>query len=124
MVIIMKWFKNIYRNTFINKWMKKILLSTKDHLGKESATRINGYLMSVMITLMVIVVCGIELGNMYIAFSVGDFYTVGYEFVCIFGMVLAHQLVLFNLKKSSEKSPFPTLEKMKGIDNKGNKDDE
>lgn len=116
----MKWLNKLWESSFVKKWRDKILDSTKDHLGKESATRINGYLMSAMITLMVVVTCAVEIGNMYIAFKELTPYEIGYGFIAIFGMVLSHQLVLFNLKKSSEQSSFPTVEALK----KGNTETE
>lgn len=87
--------------------------SLKDHLGKPSATRITGYMVSAMLVIMILTVCGAEITKVINDISG---YTPSYGFLGMFALLLSHQLVLFNLKKASEKTSFPTLEKF----NEGN----
>lgn len=99
-----------------NNFRNMIIKSCKDHLGKESATRISGYILTIMICIIVLISCIIDLINGYSAFINNMTYELSMQTIAIFGMLLTQQSILFNLKRKSEETNFPTLE-----NNKNNK---
>jgi hypothetical protein len=97
----------------------KISNSCKDHLGKDSATRINAYIMTALIGLIVICFLGIEVINAIDAYkSEGVGYTVSTQLVVLVTLLLGHQALLLNLKRKSEDTSFPTVEILKEIEKK------
>lgn len=83
--------------------------SLKDHLGKSSSTRINGYWMSILFTLCVLSCIGIEI---YEAVKSSSSYTVSSQFIALCVLILGQQALLFNLKRKAEDTPFPTVENL------------
>lgn len=90
--------------------------SLKDHLGKFSSTRISGYYMSFLLTLCVLTSVGLEITSAVTSYKENTPYSVSVQIITIIGMVLGQQALLFNLKRKSEDTPFPTLEHLE--DNK------
>jgi len=78
----------------------KISKSLKDHLGKESSTRISSYFILSLISLNVIVFMVIDVVNAAIKWNLGEVYTIPSETIWIFGLLLSHHLgLLFHKKK-------------------------
>lgn len=96
---------------FKNLWAK-ISQSLVDHLGKVSQVRIQSYFILGEILITGIFFLCIEAANAYLSIWVnGKPYAPTTESIWIFGMVLTHHLVMLGLKKGSESSPFPSLDK-------------
>ena len=94
--------------------------SCTDHLNKLSSTRINGYWMSVLFTICVLCCVGIEISSAITNMNDGKIYTVSTQLLTICGMILGQQALLFHLKKQSEKTSFPTVEKLSELNSVNN----
>lgn len=101
----------------ISSFWNMIKESLKDHLGKASSTRINGYWMSILFTICVLCCVGIEIHS---ALKSTTPYTVSNQLIAICALILGQQALLFNLKRKSEDTPFPTVEKLNNIVNTNN----
>ncbi len=94
--------------------------SLKDHLGKASTTRINGYWMSILFTLCVVCCIGIEISSALTVHAEKKPYVVSNQLIAICVLILGQQALLFNLKRKSEDTSFPTVEKLNDIVNTNN----
>ena len=86
-------------------------LSMKDHLGKPSATRINGYLMTILIFLTVLTTLGLEVYSAVTQYKNNETYTISTQVIAVLTLILGQQALLFNLKRKNEETPFPSYEK-------------
>lgn len=89
-----------------------IKISCKDHLNKFSSTRINGYWMSILFTICVLCCVVIEIISAITQFNKEESYVVSNQLIAICVLILGQQALLFNLKRKSEDTPFPTVEKI------------
>ncbi len=106
----MKWIKKLIP---FDWFFTKVKESMVDHLGKASATRINGYILSVLLGLAVIVALGIEIGSAMSAYGVeGGTYAISVQLIALITLLMGQQALLFQLKRKSEETSFPTVEKM------------
>lgn len=102
-----------------NWFFTKIKESMVDHLGKPSATRINGYILTVLLSIAVLVCLGIELASAYSASQTeGGTYSISGQLIALIGLLMGHHALLFQLKRKSEETPFPTLDSMNDIKSK------
>lgn len=101
---------------FVKNMMNKIGLSTKDHLGKESASRIGYYIFIGLIITITLTATGIEIGNAYIAWTatVPIAHAISYELIGLITLLMGQLSILLNIKKNAESTKFPTLETMQG----------
>lgn len=108
---------NPMETSFMKKLFSKIDNSTKDHLGKDSASRIGYYIFISMILMITLTVIGVEAGNAYVSWKAipSVAYTISNELLALLGMLIAQLSILLNIKKNSEKTSFPTLETTMGI---------
>ena len=107
----MKWWSNIIP---FNWFFVKIKESMVDHLGKPSATRINGYILTALLCMAVLVSLGIEIASAISAYNSTTIvtYSISGQLIALIGLLMGQQALLFQLKRKSEETPFPTLEKM------------
>lgn len=107
----MKWWSNIIP---FNWFFIKIKESMVDHLGKSSATRINGYILTALLCMAVLVSLGIEIASAISAYKSTTIvtYSISGQLIALIGLLMGQQALLFQLKRKSEETPFPTLEKM------------
>lgn len=83
---------------------KKITESCNDHLGKPSATRIAGYMITIMIIIVSLILMSIEIIATYKCFITdGQTYTISVQAITVLGMLITQQSILFNIKKKGEK---------------------
>lgn len=94
--------------------------SLKDHLGKASSTRINGYWMSILFTLCVLCCIAVEITSAITEINKGATYSVSNQLIAICVLILGQQALLFNLKRKSEDTSFPTVEKLNEVVNTNN----
>ena len=97
-----------------SSFLSMIKQSCKDHLNKISATRINAYFMAVLFTVCVLCCVGIEISSAIISFKKGDTYSVSGQLITLAILMLGQQSLLLHLKKQSEQTSFPTVEKLNG----------
>lgn len=99
---------------FIKRMMEKIGKSTKDHLGKESASRIGYYIFVLLIMLITLTGIAIEIGNAYHSWTAETWsaYQMSNEFLGLLMMLIGQLSILLNIKKNSESTPFPSLDNM------------
>ncbi len=88
--------------------------SLKDHLGKASSTRINGYIMTILFAICVFCVVGVEITSTGV-------YTVSNQLIAICVLILGQQALLFNLKRKSEDTSYPTVENLNNVLNNNDK---
>jgi hypothetical protein len=82
---------------------KKITSSCNDHSGKPSATRIAGYMITIMIVVVTLILMCIEVLAAYKAFITDNVtYSISVQSITVLGMLITQQSILFNLKKRSE----------------------
>lgn len=86
--------------------------SLKDHLGKASSTRINGYWMSILFTICVVCCVAIEITSAITHYNKNEGFSVSNQLIAIAVLILGQQALLFNLKRKAEDTPFPTVEKI------------
>jgi len=87
----------------IKQILDKFDKSTKDHLGKESASRIGFYCFVLLI--------------MFISIWTVIANSLSYEVLTLIGLLIGQLSILLNIKKNSEKSPFPSLDELNKIKN-------
>jgi hypothetical protein len=92
-----------------------IKMSCKDHLLKFSATRINGYWMSVLFTLCVLCCVGVEITSAITQYNKSEPLSISNQLIAMAVLILGQQAIYFNAKKKSEETPFPTVEKLNSI---------
>lgn len=102
---------------------KTILESCKDHLNKASSTRINGYWMSILFTICVLCCIGVEIASSIVSITKGDTYSVSAQLITICVLILGQQALLFNLKRKSEDTSFPTVEALNKKEEKKKEED-
>jgi hypothetical protein len=103
----------------------KIAQSVVDHLGKVSQVRIQSYFILLEILITGLFFLCIEAANAYLSIWVkGEPYSPTTESIWIFGMVLAHHLVMLGLKKGAESTPFPSFDKKEANKIKQNKNNQ
>lgn len=78
--------------------------SSTDSHGKISSSRLSSYFILFGIILLCFVFMGIEIGNAILAWNKNEAYIVPFAHITIFGMILAHHLVLLGLKNANDKS--------------------
>jgi hypothetical protein len=91
-----------------------IKTSCKDHLNKPSSTRINGYWMTVLLT--IIILCGVGM-EISCAINSTECHSISNSMIALATLVLGQQALLFHLKRKSEDTAFPTVEKLNNIVN-------
>ncbi len=94
-----------------------IKMSCKDHLLKYSATRINGYWMSILFTLCVLCCVGIEITSAITQYNKSGSLSISNQLIAMVVLILGQQAIYFNAKKTSEETSFPTVEKLNSIIN-------
>lgn len=93
--------------------MKKInsllsIIRQSLYKGKRpSSSRIFSYVMMSVIWLLGLIFASIEIGNAAISWKHGISYVQSVQSITIFGMILAHQLTLLGIYKSSETPASP-----------------
>jgi hypothetical protein len=87
--------------------------SLVDHLGKTSSARISSYFILAQILLTSLVLLVIDIINAFIKWSIGETFSISTEHIIVFGMILTHHLFLLGVKKSTEETPFPSLDNKK-----------
>jgi hypothetical protein len=102
---------NLKKISHFSLW-EMIKISCKDHLNKFSSTRINGYWMSILFTICVLCCVVIEIISAITQFNKEESYVVSNQLIAICVLILGQQALLFNLKRKSEDTPFPTVEKI------------
>jgi hypothetical protein len=106
----MKWISNFLP---FNWFFTKIKESMNDHLGKASATRINGYIITILITISIFTCLYIEVSSALSAIETeGGTYTISVQLITLIGMLIGHHSLLFQLKRKSEETNFPTLDNL------------
>ena len=86
--------------------MKKLkeIIEKSLYLGsKPSSSRIQSYIMMIVIFLLGITHVGFEVGNALLKWGKGEVYSPSGESIIIIGMWLAHQLTLLGIYKRSER---------------------
>jgi hypothetical protein len=84
--------------------------SITDHLGKISSARLSSFIILAQIIVSSIIMIMIDIVNAITLWKQGDVYALPTEHIIIFGMVLTHHLFLLGIKKSSESTPYPSLD--------------
>jgi hypothetical protein len=106
----MKWLSNLLP---FNWFFTKIKESMVDHLGKPSATRINGYILTVLLSIAVIACLGIEIASAMSAIQTeGGTYSISGQLIALITLLMGHHALLFQLKRKSEETSFPTLDNL------------
>jgi len=96
-----------------NWFFTKIKESMVDHLGKPSATRINGYILTVLLSVAVLVCLGIEIASAMSAIQTeGGVYSISGQLIALITLLMGHHALLFQLKRKSEETSFPTLDNL------------
>ncbi len=92
--------------------LSKISQSLVDHLGKVSQVRVQSYFILAEIIITGFFFLAIEAANAYqFIFVDNKPYAPTTQSIVVFGMVLAHHLVMLGLKSGSEATSFPSLDK-------------
>ena len=96
-----------------NWFFTKIKESMVDHLGKASATRINGYILTVLLSIAVLTCLCIEVASAMSAIQTeGGTYAISGQLIALITLLMGHHALLFQLKRKSEETSFPTLDNM------------
>lgn len=95
----------------------KIVESMNDHLGKSSATRINGYILTILISISVFVCLGIEIASAVTILKTGGNYSYT-QLISLILILMGHHALLFQLKRKGEETSFPSLDKLNELNKK------
>lgn len=98
------------------KLFRTIYSSCLDHLGKPSTNRINAYIMSFLIGIIILSAVAIEIIALLESFKTGVPYTLSTQLIILAGLVFGQQALLLNLKRKSEETSFPTVERIKELE--------
>ncbi|MFM2392843.1 MAG: hypothetical protein RLZZ546_825, partial [Bacteroidota bacterium] len=79
-----------------------------------------GYWMSILFTLCVLCCIAVEITSAITEINKGSTYSVSNQLIAICVLILGQQALLFNLKRKSEDTSFPTVEKLNEIANTNN----
>ncbi len=104
-----------------NWFFKNMKESMMDHLGKPSATRINGYILTFLLSIAIFVSLGIEIASAISAYKIlGTTYSISSELIALIALIMGQQALLFQLKRKSEETSFPSLEHRESLEHKDN----
>lgn len=100
-----------------NWFFTKIKESMVDHLGKPSATRINGYILTILLSIAVLTCLCIEVASAMSAVQTeGGVYAISGQLIALITLLMGHHALLFQLKRKSEETSFPTLDNMNKLE--------
>jgi hypothetical protein len=108
----------------LTKLFSIIKTSTLDANGKYSHTRVSSYFILGSILTSCAVFITIDLVNAIIMWRKAQTYTIPWDHVALFALILGHHLVLLGLKKSSDDSITGSGGKITNSKNKKRNDEE
>jgi ABC-type Fe3+-siderophore transport system permease subunit len=106
--------KNI--KVMLSRILESVKSSIKDPSGKVSHTRISSYFILGSILSSSATFIGIDIGNAILMWLKGETYTIPWDHVAIFALILGHHLILLGLKKSSDNSIMGTGGSVSDVD--------
>lgn len=83
-------------------FFKLLTESIKDKAGKISSSRFASYIILIPIIVGALTFIGIDIVNTIAAFKKGAFYTIPFEHITLYGLMLGHHLGLLGIKNSND----------------------